>query len=964
VQAAQPGDTLHLQAGTYLETLTLDKDLTLRGDGPASTILDGSDAKTILTINADVTVTIRQVTLTHGASTLDQGGAIQNQGDLTLQDTLVSSNNAGQAGGGLMNFPGSTALIERCAFLNNTTNRGAGIFNQGTLTVHDTTFSGNTSFKGGGGVFNVQTATASILNCTFSGNTDEKTGLQGEDMHLGAGIANFGSLTLRNSLIAHSSHGNNCNGVLTSGGHNLSDDISCNLSGPGDQENVDPRTGPLQDNGGPTPSVALLPDSPAVDAGDSTDVSDTDTDQRGLPRIVGDDIDIGAYELQNNTLWTVSADSTGACTPDDRNCSSVGGALTAASPGDTILVKAGTYKENLNLAKAVTLKGEGEAKTILDGNKKDRVVGVATGITATIQDLTLTGGTATAGGGLLNAGTLYLQRLTFKSNHADEKGGGLANTGTLTADHLHFSQNDSTKHGAGLSNDASLTLTDSTMADNTAFFNGGGLFNDASARAKVQRCTFTRNEADRGGGVYNAGELNLEDSILSHHNVFEGGGAFLASGSILSNASIQRCTFISNSADRGGGVFNVSYASIYESTFFDNTSFRGGGAIRNATSTQTLNVFGSTLSGNTDNHTGLQGEDAHFGAGISNSTGTVTITETIIANSPHGGNCAGAITSNGHNLSSDKSCVNPGVNGDLSETDPHLSPLRDNGGYTPTFAPLPGSPAIGAGTTADYSRFETDQRGFPRIINGKVDIGSVQTRDVPSPTLKLSTANGFSWEIKLGKDVTAEEDHRDLIDPDTGFVPYPISESPSPWGAIDPASRIFGWVRLVFTMPDSLKPFRSQDLHLFGFTFEDVDTTYFNGYEIGATGFHSRTDVNDDTGFVSGIDDIRDYRIPNSIIRWDGTNVIAISGFVRGSSAESGGFSVQSPPILEPVPLRVIGDVNDDGKLDISDANLALRLAVGVPAGSGTNTDAADMNKDGNVDIRDVVLLLRKLVGL
>jgi hypothetical protein len=67
---------------------------------------------------------------------------------------------------------------------------------------------------------------------------------------------------------------------------------------PSDLLNVDPMLGPLQDNGGPTWTMALLPGSPAIDVGDNTDAPDWDQRGEGFPRIVNGVIDIGAFEVQ------------------------------------------------------------------------------------------------------------------------------------------------------------------------------------------------------------------------------------------------------------------------------------------------------------------------------------------------------------------------------------------------------------------------------------------------------------------------------------------------------------------------------------------------------------------------------------------------------------------------------------------------------------------------------------------
>ena len=123
---------------------------------------------------------------------------------------------------------------------------------------------------------------------------------------LGGGIFNFdGSVSIRNSIISNNLYGGNCSGLITSDGHNLEDTNTCGFTGPGDLINTNPLLGPLQNNGGPTLTHALLPGSPAIDAGDNS-VCPT-TDQRGVTRPQdgnGDGIavcDIGAFEFTRAT---------------------------------------------------------------------------------------------------------------------------------------------------------------------------------------------------------------------------------------------------------------------------------------------------------------------------------------------------------------------------------------------------------------------------------------------------------------------------------------------------------------------------------------------------------------------------------------------------------------------------------------------------------------------------------------
>jgi hypothetical protein len=115
------------------------------------------------------------------------------------------------------------------------------------------------------------------------------------------------TVALQNSILANNT-GGNCHGTLNSRGYNLSSDNSCSFDGAGDLNNTDPELGPLQNNGGPTDTMALLPGSPAIDAGNPGGCTDSQghllkTDQRGMPRPDKEDpsgCDIGAYEKQSD----------------------------------------------------------------------------------------------------------------------------------------------------------------------------------------------------------------------------------------------------------------------------------------------------------------------------------------------------------------------------------------------------------------------------------------------------------------------------------------------------------------------------------------------------------------------------------------------------------------------------------------------------------------------------------------
>jgi uncharacterized repeat protein (TIGR01451 family) len=161
------------------------------------------------------------------------------------------------------------------------------------------TLNANVAGDNGGGLYN--RSSAILTNVTFASNT-----ANGPDT--GGNIFNDeAQLSLRNSVVAYSETDGNCfnsNGFLNSLGHNLESANTCGFSAAGDIVNTNPLLGPLQDNGGATFTQALLPGSPAIDAGSNAFCPATD--QRGLPRPQGAACDIGAYEAGTTADLSVS----------------------------------------------------------------------------------------------------------------------------------------------------------------------------------------------------------------------------------------------------------------------------------------------------------------------------------------------------------------------------------------------------------------------------------------------------------------------------------------------------------------------------------------------------------------------------------------------------------------------------------------------------------------------------------
>ena len=110
-----------------------------------------------------------------------------------------------------------------------------------------------------------------------------------------------GTVKLEGTIVAASTAGPNCVGTIgEEGGYNLDSGISCGLALPTDRSSAEPGLGPLAASGGPTQTLALLPGSPAIDAGGTSASGCPAVDQRGVTRPdAGETVcDIGAYESQ------------------------------------------------------------------------------------------------------------------------------------------------------------------------------------------------------------------------------------------------------------------------------------------------------------------------------------------------------------------------------------------------------------------------------------------------------------------------------------------------------------------------------------------------------------------------------------------------------------------------------------------------------------------------------------------
>ena len=334
------GKTILLKAGQ----LVVDRAMTIRGLGCNSLTVSGNNVSRVFFTNATSTisgqpgVTISDMTITKGnavgpdlsgagndangggihnvgslellrlcvtgnTANLGGGGGIYNRGTLSsVTECTVSYNTAGQNGGGI--FDEQDMTIMRCAIFNNMAGGdGGGIQEAGTANVINTTIAANRATGSGGGINDQGGATLKTYNVTIAGNTAA----------VGGGMANvpfFGaSWELRNTIVGDNTAPvapdvSNGFGAPISRGYNLIENTSGAAAGsflPTDQVGVDAKLGPLQNNGGPTLTKALLPGSPAIDKGSNANLLPSmTTDQRNMARIINGGmsptVDVGAYE--------------------------------------------------------------------------------------------------------------------------------------------------------------------------------------------------------------------------------------------------------------------------------------------------------------------------------------------------------------------------------------------------------------------------------------------------------------------------------------------------------------------------------------------------------------------------------------------------------------------------------------------------------------------------------------------
>jgi hypothetical protein len=486
----------------------------------------------------------------------------------------------------------------------------------------------------------------------------------------------------------------------------------------------------------------------------------------------------------------------------DSGAGTLRAALANAQNGDTItfnLPKPSMIQlssSSLSVNRTVTIAGPGPASLTINGNGtfSDFVVGSSARVT--MAGLTISGGGGTSGGGISNAGVLALTNCVISRNSVSGSGGGLSiGSGQVTISNCAITKNTAAA-GGGIDTSAATAILASTISLNTiasSIANGGGIQCDTGANLFLQNCQVTGNQATAsadafGGGISIDGPTSVVNCVITGNTATGSNGAAALGGGIAigATANIVDSTIMNNHAvggnstsgaggnASGGGISQGNgNASLTDCTISDNGAMGGNGATSSGAGqgggidyeipgssevVSQIALLNCTVTANQAESPGT------FGVGLGSGVYINARTTTILESSIIAGNVeSGAADADFHNAQlttiafnnligdGSGSNISNGTNGNQvgtngSPIDPKLAPLANYGGPTPTYALLPGSPAIDAGGNG-FVTTSTDQRGLPRVFGSSVDIGAFEFQ--PLHFLAVGADLGGKPEVKL-----------------------------------------------------------------------------------------------------------------------------------------------------------------------------------------------------------------------
>jgi len=668
------------------------------------------------------------------------GGAISNVGVVEIRDSSFegnsskSTNTADGRGGAIRNF--AEIVISGSYFHDNESRcYGGAIYNDGeaaSLRIDASSFYFNRSTICGASVIANEEGNTEINNSTIFGNRSSSSYLNAVS-NLGGSLEisystvvnNFGpggmvssdnsNVTIKNSIFSSYASGDNCEfpGAINTVGVNMSSDSSCD----GFTEVDDLKLGPFTDNGGSTYTIALEPDSPAVNRAEGDCPA---ADQRGVDRPYSFSCDLGAYEAEEvekcTVEYLVGLINEANSDPD----------LTRIilEPNCTYMVDQAYGGEHNGLPEIDTevfLLGNGATITRPEPSQQPeeyRLIKVGYHGNLTVNNVVFVNGYVP--GSHILSSRLY--------------GGAIMNIGDLTIMNSTFIGNTATSGGAvSSSNIGKLMITGTTFQDNIGTVSGGALRCIGSQKAEIEGCVFIGNQvtgsfqsSNAGGAIINAKEMEIRNSYFEGNSAYQTGGAIFNVNK-FANLTIINTTFTGN-ASKYGSVFHNdgNSLSLINCTLSNNPS---SGPVYHPIYEESglLNISYSTI---TDHYAyGVIGLSPYY------DNSEISVTNSILAdNHPRDCDRSVPMTVYGNNLDTRGDCLDFSI-----YANPLLEPLADNGGGVMTHALTISSPALNA-ASGEYP--PTDQRGVLRPQGSASDLGAYEydgPQPTPSPTPEIDS---------------------------------------------------------------------------------------------------------------------------------------------------------------------------------------------------------------------------------
>ena len=657
------------------------------------------------------------------------------------------------SGGGMYSYR-SDPVLNSCIFSGNSAGWGGGMCSDiaSSATLTNCTFSENYADVSGGGIINgIEDSNSTLTNCILWGND---AGSSGDEM--------YNNIDSADSDIAY------CN-IQGSGGSgvgwdaNLGNDLGGNIDE--DPLFVDPNNGDYH----------LGPNSPCINVGDPNGDYTGQTDIDGQPRVMAGRVDMGSDEFSG--IFNMDK---------EQWYDTIQEAIDDANAGDSIEVGPGVYYETVDFnGVACTVRSTDPndddvvAATIIDANGAGRVVTFDSSEDANsiLTGFTITGGYVSGtgdGAGIYCYGSSpTISRCVIYDNNSGDDGGGIScdNSSSPTISFCLITSNEA-GDGGGIccNNSSSPTISYCEINDNQADDKGGGIYCKANSCSTIKDCDISLNSANMGGGVYcNASDPDIEDcNVRDNYAGDDAGGIYCYSGS---DPTISFCEITDNEAeDKGGGIYckTNSNPTIKDCEINLNNAYMGGGIYCASSEPQ---IERCIVSGNQTSGDGLD-ENYADGGGIYCSLSDPSILNCIISDNVSDDDAGGIYCYNG----SDPNIINCTLTGNEADdkgggiyckdgSDPEITNciLWDDTAvsgseiYTASSSPVVSysdveggwsgayninndpcfvdpnnddfhlgtdSPCINAGDpNGDYTG-QTDIDGQPRVMAGRVDMGS------------------------------------------------------------------------------------------------------------------------------------------------------------------------------------------------------------------------------------------------